>query len=96
MPLNELVGMVAEELGVRPPRLRLPLAPVLALADLCERCCVPLRIDPPLHRRRVSFFHNDRAFKLDKARRVLGFAPRFPLREALRRTVAWYREHGWL
>ena len=96
VPLEELVKTIAAELGVRPPRLRVPLAPVLGLADLCERCCVPLGIDPPLHRRRVSFFQNVRAFKLDKARRVLGFTPRFPLREALGRTIAWYREHRWL
>jgi len=32
----------------------------------------------------------------DKARRVLGWSAPTPLDEALARTVAWYRDHGWL
>jgi dihydroflavonol-4-reductase len=96
MPLNDLVRQVAEELGVGPPRLRLPLAPIKALAALCEAACAPFGIEPPLHRRRVGFFDHDRAFSIDKARRVLGFQPSIPLREGLRRTIGWYREQGWL
>jgi len=96
VPLRELVRLIAGELGVPPPWLRLPLRPVLTLADLCEKCCVPLGLEPPLHRRRVSFFQNDRAFSVEKARRVLGFQPRMPLREALRATIGWYQAHGWL
>jgi len=97
LSLNDLVRQVAEELGVRPtPRLRLPLAPIKALAGLCEAACAPFGIEPPLHRRRVSFFHHNRAFSIEKARRVLGFQQSVPLREGLRRTISWYREKGWL
>ncbi len=96
LPLNDLVRELAAELGVPPPRLRLPLAPIKALAAVCEAVCAPFGIEPPLHRRRVGFFDHDRAFSVDKARRVLGFEPRFPLRRALRHTIAWYRQQGWL
>jgi dihydroflavonol-4-reductase len=96
VPLRELVRLIAAELGVQPPWLRVPLRPILALADLCEKCCAPLGIEPPLHRRRVSFFQNDRAFSIEKARRLLGYQPRMPLRDALRATIGWYRVHGWL
>lgn len=96
VPLRDLVGMIASELGVPPPRLRVPLRPILTLADLCEKCFVPLGMEPPLHRRRVSFFQNNRAFSIDKARRVLGFQPKMPLREALRSTIGWYQAHGWM
>lgn len=96
VPLRELVSLIAAELGVQPPWLRVPLRPILTLADLCEKCCIPLGIEPPLHRRRVSFFQNDRAFSIEKARRLLGFQPRMPLRDALRATIGWYRVHGWL
>jgi nucleoside-diphosphate-sugar epimerase len=58
--LNELFSMIAEELMVSPPRLRVPLTPVLWLAALCEQVCVPLGIEPPLYKRRVSFFRNNR------------------------------------
>lgn len=96
LPLNRLVHALAEELGVPPPRLRLPLAPVKALAAVCEAACAPFGIEPPLHRRRVGFFDHHRAFSIDKARRVLGFQPQFALRPALRRTIEWYRQQGWL
>lgn len=96
VPLRSLVAIIAEELGVPPPRMRVPLAPVLFLADVCERVCVPLGLEPPLHRRRVSFFQNSRAFSIDKARRVLGFQPRKTLREGVRATIDWYRQQGWL
>lgn len=96
VPLRELVGLIATELGVATPRWRLPLRPVLALADLCEKLCVPLGVEPPLHRRRVSFFQNQRAFSIAKARRLLGFQPRMPLRDSLRATIGWYQSHGWL
>lgn len=96
VPLRDLVGLIASELGVSPPRLRVPLGPILALADLCEKCFVPFGIEPPLHRRRVSFFQNNRAFSIDKARRVLGFEPRMNLQDSLRATIGWYRAQGWL
>jgi nucleoside-diphosphate-sugar epimerase len=96
LPLRDLVALIAGELGVPPPRLKVPLRPVLALARACERLCVPFGIEPPLHQRRVSFFQNDRAFTVAKARRVLGFAPRMTLRESVRATIGWYRQQGWL
>lgn len=96
MPLRDLVAMIAAELGVRPPHWRLPLRPVLVLANVCEKLFVPLGLEPPLHRRRVSFFQNNRAFAIEKARRVLGFQPRMSLRDSIRTTIGWYRRQGWL
>jgi dihydroflavonol-4-reductase len=50
----------------------------------------------PLHRRRAALFVQDRAFSIQKARRELGYAPKVPLPEGLRRTARWYLEHGHL
>ncbi|WP_035245050.1 NAD-dependent epimerase/dehydratase family protein [Desulfogranum mediterraneum] len=96
VPLEELFVIIAEELGVKPPSVRIPLQPVLLLAGLCEALCVPLGIEPPLHRRRVSFFQNNRAFDIAKVKNRLGYQPQVGLREALRRTIAWYEQEGWL
>lgn len=96
LPLHDLFRIIAEELHVAPPRARVPLGPVLALARLCETLCVPLGLEPPLHSRRVSFFRNNRAFSIDKAKRLLGFEPRMPLRAGIRRTIDWYGEQHWL
>lgn len=96
VPLRVLVDMIAAELGVRSSYRQVPLAPVVALAALVERIFAPLGLEPPLHRRRVSFFQNNRAFSVAKARRLLGYQPQVPLREGIRRTIGWYRAQGWL
>jgi nucleoside-diphosphate-sugar epimerase len=94
--LNELVKIIAEEAGVAPPRLHLPVWPVWAAGAACEAICTPLGIEPPLYRRRVDFFTKSRAFDSSRARREIGYAPAVGLHEGVRRTLAGYREQGWL
>lgn len=94
--LNELTEIIAEEARVLPPRLHLPAWPFWAAGALCEAVCAPFGIEPPLYRRRVDFFTKSRAFNIARARRELGFDPKTTLRQGVRRTLGWYREHGWL
>jgi nucleoside-diphosphate-sugar epimerase len=94
--LNELVTMIADVAGVRPPRLHLPVWPFWVAGAACEAVCAPFRIEPPLYRRRVDFFTKSRAFDIGRARREIGYAPAIGLREGISRTLAWYREHGWI
>jgi nucleoside-diphosphate-sugar epimerase len=91
-----LTEQIAEVLGVPAPRLRLPHAPVLAAALLCEKACKKVGVEPPLYPRRVEFFLKDRAFDIAKARRELGYNPKVELREGLERTAGWYRAMGLL
>lgn len=94
--LKDLVALVAEELGVTPPRKHLPVWPVWLAGLACEIVCVPLRIEPPLYRRRVDFYTKSRAFDITRAKTELGYAPQVDLRTGIRRTIAWYREQGWI
>lgn len=94
--LNHLVAIIAEQAGVAPPRLHLPVWPVWLAGAACEALCRPFGIEPPLYRRRVDFFTKSRAFDISRARRELGFEPTVGLREGVRQTLAWYREHGWI
>ena len=94
--IDQLVAEVARAVGVEPPRLRLPLAPLLGAAWACETVCRPLGIEPPLHRRRCDFFHRDRGFSIEKANRLLDYRPKFDLREGFARTAGWYAEQGYL
>jgi dihydroflavonol-4-reductase len=94
--LNELVGVIAEEAHVPPPRLHLPVWPFWLGGAACEVLCAPLRIEPPIYRRRVDFFTKSRAFDIGRARNELGYAPAVGLRDGVRRTLAWYRNAGWL
>lgn len=94
--IRELVDIIARHAGVSPPRLRLPAAPMLAAAVLCEAVCRPLKVEPPLYPRRLDFFLKDRAFSIDKARSRLAWRPQVGLDEGIHDTLAWYREQGWL
>jgi nucleoside-diphosphate-sugar epimerase len=92
--LSELVALIAHELEVDPPRWRWPVWPFWTAGLLCEAVCVPLRIEPPLYRRRVDFYTKSRAFDITRARTELGYDPKVDLVEGIRRTAAWYREQG--
>jgi nucleoside-diphosphate-sugar epimerase len=94
--LRELVQLIAREVHVKPLRLRLPVWPFWLAGALCEAVCVPLRVEPPIYRRRVDFFTKSRAFDISRARAELGYAPRVGLREGVRRALEWYQLKGWI
>ncbi len=92
--LNELVNMIADIMGVAHPKWRIPFYPVYLAAVLCEGICKPLGISPVLYPRRVDFFRKDRAFAIDKAKKVLGYKPKISMREGLEKTAVWYESEG--
>ena len=94
--LNELVAITASVAGVKPPSLRLPVWPFWMAGAACEVLCRPLGIEPPIYRRRVDFFTKSRAFDSSLAKAEIGYAPTVGLRDGIARTLAWYREAGWL
>ena len=94
--LNELIRIIAEVAGVKPPALHAPVWPFWVAGAACEAICAPFGIEPPLYRRRVDFFTKSRAFDIARARRELGYAPRVSLREGIARTLEWYRKAGWI
>jgi dihydroflavonol-4-reductase len=94
--LNELAALIADEAGVAPPRLHAPVWPFWVAGAICEALCAPLGIEPPIYRRRVDFFTKSRAFAITRAQEELGYAPQVGLREGIRRTLAWYRDAGWM
>jgi dihydroflavonol-4-reductase len=94
--LNELVKLIAAELGVSPPRFHFPVWPVWVAGAICEAVCVPIGVEPPLFRRRVDFYRKSRAFDTARAREELGYNPTIDLRTGIRLTAAWYRASGLL
>jgi nucleoside-diphosphate-sugar epimerase len=85
---------IADALGVRPGKLRVPMWPFLLLAILMEKTMRPLGLQPPLHRRRLDFFRKSFYFSLDKSRKELGFTPRVSFAEGSRLTARAYEESG--
>jgi len=94
--LEKLVEMIAEALEVPVPRNKLPVWPFWIAGLLCEGICRPLRIEPPIYRRRLDFFTKDRAFDISRARKELGYEPKVSLKTGLKITGDWYRQMGWL
>jgi len=92
LTIAEYVRTIARVLGVPVPTLHVPMWPLKIAAHCCEKICRPLHIEPPIFPRRLAFFHDHRAFVIDKAKRELGFQPRIDLDDGIRRTAAWYRE----
>jgi len=93
---RELFTRIAEELGVSPPRLSLPFCLAYAVAWLWEGVYRLLRVRsaPLLTRYRVLVAGRDCHFVSDKARRSIGYQPKIGMDEAIRRSVAWYRDAG--
>lgn len=91
-----MAEIISEELGKKGARVRLPLAPFLAVAAVAEAVCRPLGVQPPLHRRRMDFFKKSFLFSQERAREILGFEPRVGFKQGVAETAAWYRSLGYL
>jgi 2-alkyl-3-oxoalkanoate reductase len=96
LEIEDLVRRVARALEVDVKIPHLPVWPVVAAGHVCEKVCKPFGITPPLFPRRVDWYRQNRAFKIDKARQDLGYAPKVDIDEGLRRTAEWYRREGYL
>lgn len=94
--LNDLVYAIAKTLGVDLTIRYLPFWPLWMAAAACELAYKPIGIDPPLFRRRVDWFRQNRAFSIKKAQRELGYEPKIGIHEGLARTAKWYFEKRYL
>ncbi len=93
VPLKKVYEEIAKFWGVKVLPFKIPAKPLQFLGDIIERICVPLKIEPPLHRRRVDFFTKDRSFDISKARRELGFIPDHTFEEEVKIVGAWYDKY---
>jgi nucleoside-diphosphate-sugar epimerase len=94
--IEQLVQKVAEVLKVEVKTPHYPIAPLIVAGHVCEKICKPLHISPPIFPRRVDWYRQNRAFKIDKAKHDLGYQPKIGLDEGLRRTAEWYKQEGYL
>ncbi|MFZ5797563.1 MAG: NAD-dependent epimerase/dehydratase family protein [Desulfobulbus sp.] len=94
--IADIARIVAEHFGRTIRVIRLPIGPFFLLADICETVCKPLKIEPPIYRRRVAFYSKDRHFDVGKMREVLGYQPRHGNRDGIIESADWYVRQGWL
>jgi 2-alkyl-3-oxoalkanoate reductase len=94
--IEDLVQRVAKAMNTTVRIPHYPFLPLLAAAHVCEMICKPFRIRPPIFPRRADWYRQVRAFRIDKAKRELGYVPKIGLDEGLRRTAEWYVKEGYL
>lgn len=92
--LETIIAIASREYGIRNRIVRIPVAPVMAAAVVCDRICSPLGIQPPIFPRRVAFFTKDRAFDTSKIRRVLDFQTYYDNESGITQMARWYRDHA--
>jgi nucleoside-diphosphate-sugar epimerase len=92
---QQLLQAIADGIGASPPRLHIPYRAFYAAGYLAERLAMvaPSRKRPPITRLGVAFFGTDNRYAIHKARDELGYSPRVDLREGVRITATWYRQH---
>ncbi|MCK5069999.1 MAG: NAD-dependent epimerase/dehydratase family protein [Desulfocapsa sp.] len=94
--IADIAKIVAEHFGKKSKVIRLPIGPFFLLGDICEFICKPLKIEPPIYRRRVAFYSKDRNFDISKMKKVLGYSPIHSNKDGIIETADWYVEQGWL
>ncbi len=92
--MERMIRVIAGALDHSVRIVRLPAWPFFALAAVCEGVCRPLRIEPPIHRRRVAFYTKVRDFDTRKLRQSLGYEMHHTNEEGLADTARWYAKHG--
>jgi nucleoside-diphosphate-sugar epimerase len=93
---REIVSTIADCGGVTLPRFSLPATPFWLAGAVCEAVCMPLGVRPPLFRRRVGFFMDNRSFDLTKAKKHLDYVSQWDTATGVARTIEWYRQEGFV
>ncbi len=94
--LEDMISIIAKEYNHNLKVMRLPITPFFIMGDICEAICKPLKIEPPIYRRRVAFYSKDRNFSTKKMRETLGYTPQFENEEGILESARWYRDNKWL
>ncbi|MDH3605110.1 MAG: hypothetical protein OEU26_36400, partial [Candidatus Tectomicrobia bacterium] len=95
-PIRVLVEKVARAMGQEPKIRYFPVTPLVLAGHVCETVCKPFGITPPIFPRRVDWYRQVRAFRIDKAKSELGYEPEVGIDEGLKRTGEWYVQQGYL
>jgi dihydroflavonol-4-reductase len=93
--LKDILALVAEVVGRRPPRIEIPEALVWPAAWFMEGLARLTGIPPMMTRDHIRMARHKMFYSSARAMRELGYTPR-PLRTAIEEAVAWFRANGML
>jgi nucleoside-diphosphate-sugar epimerase len=89
VPVSELVDVMSKEMGVRSPKLHLPIALGVAGGYSLEMAFKLIGRQPPFSRRSVDFFLKHNAYDISKAKRMLDYQPQVDLQTGMKKTIQW-------
>lgn len=95
-PLKELIKIVAQTIGVQPPKIVLPATPITLASWAIEIIFNAMDKKPPVFRRSMNFFTKSVQFEATRAHEVLGFEAKVSTAEGVRETAKWYQEKGFI
>jgi dihydroflavonol-4-reductase len=87
--LGDLFALVARAAHRKPPRIKLPLAPLYPVALVCE-ALARFGIEPVVTRETLAMARKKMFFSSARARAELGYTPR-PAADAIADAVAWFK-----
>jgi dihydroflavonol-4-reductase len=93
--LRDMLAEIARVVGRKPPRVRLPIAPLYPLAFVAEGVGLITGREPFLTLDGLRMARHFMFFNDAKARRELGYSTR-PYREGIADAITWFRRHGYL
>ncbi len=94
---SELSLQIADLLGVKPFKIRLPHGLVYVVGGISQFFGKFGKKPPTLNFEKAREMTRDSwSCSSEKAMREFGYAPAMPLKEGLKRTIKWYREQKWL
>ncbi len=91
LSLLEMLSEIADIVGRKPPRIRLPQAAAMVVAQVAQAWARLTGTTPFATVEEVRMAKHRMFFSSEKARRELGYAPR-PARAALEASVHWFRQ----
>jgi 2-alkyl-3-oxoalkanoate reductase len=95
-PLRDFVGFITHALGMPMPTRHVPppLAVIGCYASEYGARLLGVKSAPLMNISRLRFLYYNQYYSIEKAKRELGYAPRYTYREGLPPTLAWSRETG--
>jgi dihydroflavonol-4-reductase len=93
--LREMLGVIAELVGRKPPTVALPVGPLFPLASAAEAMARLTGKEPFLTADALKMSRYKMFFSSAKAERELGYRAR-PYRQALEDAVTWFKTAGYL
>ncbi len=93
--LRDFVNLACRALKCRGKRIFLPVFPVLFASYPLSFLFNLTGRESPITPAKVSFFVKNREYSCERAKRELGFKPRFSFEKGMEITVNWYEKYRW-